>query len=68
MANNGRDQNGSRFLITFIVTAWLDGQHVVFGEVLSGHETIDKMNNLGTSSGVNLTSTVKIVDSGEIPM
>ncbi|MFE7713280.1 peptidylprolyl isomerase [Streptomyces sp. NPDC057486] len=65
MANAGPDSNGSQFFITTIVTSWLDGKHVVFGEV-DGEESMDlvkKIESYGSQSG-RTRAKVTIADSG----
>ncbi|MDK0518500.1 peptidylprolyl isomerase [Streptomyces sp. ML-6] len=65
MANAGPDSNGSQFFITTIVTSWLDGKHVVFGEV-DNQESMDlvkKIEALGSQSG-RPKAKITIADSG----
>ncbi|GHB39710.1 peptidyl-prolyl cis-trans isomerase [Streptomyces xanthochromogenes] len=65
MANRGPGTNGSQFFVTTVVTPWLDGKHVVFGEVVEGEDLVKKIEALGTRSGAP-RATVVISDSGVV--
>jgi cyclophilin family peptidyl-prolyl cis-trans isomerase len=65
MANSGPNTNGSQFFITTVVTNWLDGKHVVFGEVTEGTDLVKKIEALGSQSG-KPQKTVVIETCGQL--
>jgi len=63
MANAGPNTNGSQFFICTALTSWLDGKHVVFGEVVGGMNVVDAMNKAGSQSG-KTAGKITIADCG----
>lgn len=48
--------------------SWLDGKHVVFGEVLEGYDIVQKIEDVAKGAGDKPKQTVKIAKSGELPV
>jgi peptidylprolyl isomerase len=60
MANSGPNTNGSQFFITCAKTPWLNMRHTIFGEVVSGLEVVQKIENTSVDANDRPTSEQKI--------
>jgi len=56
------------FPVLTINSRWLDGRHVVFGEVLEGYDVVEQMENVPKGGNDKPLQTVKIVKSRELKM
>jgi len=65
MANAGPNTNGSQFFMCTVKTPWLDGKHVVFGQLVEGSEVLKKLESQGSQSG-DVKAECKIIDCGEV--
>jgi len=61
MANAGPNTNGSQFFITTAKTPWLNMHHTIFGEVVSGYDAVQKIENVPTDSSDKPINEQKII-------
>ncbi|MDD5059709.1 MAG: peptidylprolyl isomerase [Candidatus Omnitrophica bacterium] len=61
MANAGPNTNGSQFFITCAATPWLNMRHTIFGEVVSGLEVVQKIENTPVGEGDRPVEDQKIL-------
>ncbi|GFR49175.1 hypothetical protein Agub_g11198 [Astrephomene gubernaculifera] len=65
MANAGPNTNGSQFFLCTAQTPWLNGKHVVFGQVVEGYEVVKAVEACGSRSGATAFD-VMVAECGEL--
>jgi cyclophilin family peptidyl-prolyl cis-trans isomerase len=61
----GPNTNGSQFFLCTAKTGWLDGKHVVFGQVVEGLDIVKTVEEYGSKGGAT-SAKVVVADCGEL--
>jgi cyclophilin family peptidyl-prolyl cis-trans isomerase len=61
----GPNTNGSQFFLCTAETSWLDGKHVVFGQVTEGLNVVKTIEGVGSGSGAT-SARVIVEDCGQL--
>jgi len=64
MANAGPNTNGSQFFVTTVPCKWLNGKHVVFGEVCDGMDIVRRIEKMRVDGDDGPREEVKIANCG----
>ncbi|EPQ15275.1 Peptidyl-prolyl cis-trans isomerase A [Myotis brandtii] len=65
MANAGPNTNGPQFLIRAAKPEWLDGKHVVFGQMTEGMHIVTAMERFGSRNG-NTSKKITVADCAQL--
>eukprot|EP00298_Acanthocystis_sp_HF-20_P012230 c19782_g1_i1.p1 GENE.c19782_g1_i1~~c19782_g1_i1.p1 ORF type:complete len:543 (+),score=231.54 c19782_g1_i1:103-1731(+) len=63
MANSGPNTNNSQFFICYRAAPHLDGKHTVFGRVVGGLDTLDRMEEIPSDSNEKPTEKIYIMSA-----
>lgn len=66
MANKGRNQNSSQYMITLKPCPHLDGKHVVFGQVIEGMDVIRQVAKVPTDANERPKIKIIVFDCGDL--